>query len=211
MRDGLRLRLVLGLAAASAIATWIACSSDPTPAIDAADATTGNDSGATPDTGGGPVDSGGGGDASQEAGRVYDAGAPNVLDAGDLYEGGIPCVVGGVLEDEPNDTPDAANPVDPTRCGAVLATASSDAGAGDGGGATESDFLTFTLKPATKNFYIQFAGNISLKVDVEGQPSVTITPTSAPPVAFVRDKPYLVEVRSLTGKPTTWRVTVFQD
>ncbi len=206
MRDGLRLRLVLGLAATSAIATWLACSSDPDPISDTPDATTGSDSGSNPDSGGGPIDSGGGGDAAQEAGRVYDAGPPIVLDAGD---GGIPCVVGGLLEDEPNDSPDAANPVDPTRCGVVIATASGDAGAD--GGSTESDFLTFTLKPATKNFYIQFAGNVSLKVDVEGQPSVTITPTSAPPVAFVRDKPYLIEVRSLTGNPTNWRVTVFQD
>jgi len=215
MRQGNRVRWVLGgLAMGSAIAAWVACSSDPTPAIEPTpDASTTADTGAQQDTGGPPVDSGTE-DAAKDAGRVYDAGPPIVLDGGP--EGGVPCVLGGVLEDEPNDDRATANTVDPTRCGVLVAKTSDDAGAdggdaGDAGAGTESDFLTFTLKPTTKSFYIQFAGDISMKVDVEGQPSVIITPTSAPPVAFVQNKPYYIEVRSLNGKPTNWRVTVFQD
>ena len=146
-------------------------------------------------------------DVVKDTGPMYDAGQPNVLDGGDLYEGGIPCVVGGQLEEEPNDDRDAANPVMPTRCGVVLVDA--DGGTSGNPLVAESDFLTFTLPSTTKSFYIQFAGDVSLKIDVEGNPSVTITPTMSGNVPLVKDKPYFIEVRSLNGKVATWRVTIF--
>jgi hypothetical protein len=147
-------------------------------------------------------------DVVQDTGTIYDAGPANVLEAGDEYEGGVPCVVGGQLEEEPNDDPDAANTLAPTRCGAILLTA--DGGTGSPTIA-ESDFLTFTLPTTTNTFFIQFSGDVSLKVDVEGNPSVTITPTTSAAVPFVKGKPYFIEVRSLNGKKAFWRVTVFQS
>ena len=36
-------------------------------------------------------------DVVKDTGPMYDAGQPNVLDGGDLYEGGIPCVVGAAI------------------------------------------------------------------------------------------------------------------
>jgi hypothetical protein len=145
-------------------------------------------------------------DSAPEAGPIYDAGPPTVIEAGEEYgEAGVPCVLGGSLEEEPNDDKDAANTVDPTRCGAILLTA-------DGGtdaGVAESDFLTFQLKAATKNFYIQFSGDITLTITVDGQ-TVMFTPTSQPAVPFVRDKPYYIQVKSVDGKKQNWRVTIFE-
>ena len=143
-------------------------------------------------------------DVVKDTGPVYDAGPANVLEAGAEYEGGIPCVVGGVLEEEPNDDKASANTLMPTRCGAVLLTAD--------GGTAESDFLTFQLKATTTNFFIQFSGDISMKIEVEGHPAVTITPTMSAPVPLVKDKPYFIEVRSLSPtKRANWRVTVFES
>lgn len=142
-------------------------------------------------------------DVKKDTGPVYDAGPATVLEAGDEYEGGVPCVVGGQLEEEPNDDKDAANPTMPTRCGAVLLTAD--------GGTAESDFLTFTLKQTTTNFFIQFSGDVSLKVEVEGSPPVTITPTTSPTLPLVKGKPYFIEVKSLmANKKANWRVTIFE-
>ena len=142
-----------------------------------------------------------------EAGPIYDAGPPTVIEAGAEYgEAGVPCVVGGTLEEEPNDEADAANELMPTRCGAVLLTA-------DGGtdaGVAESDFLTFTLKATTKSFYIQFSGDINMTITVDGQ-TVNFTPTSQPKVPFVKDKPYTVQVKSADGKKQNWRVTIFES
>ncbi|MBX3187753.1 MAG: hypothetical protein KF819_12090 [Labilithrix sp.] len=208
MRKPFRIRLGLGLAASTAVGAWLAAcgGSDPQDVIEPVDSgpetsTVDNfrpDTG-TPDTG------------KPDTGPVYDAGAPTILDGGDLYEGGIPCVVGGVLEEEPNDDRDAANVVDPTRCGAILMTATSDGDGGAGDAAAEVDFLTFTLKPATTSFFIQFQGDVILKVDVEGKPTTTITKTTSPAVPFVRDKPYFIEIRSETGRRANWRVTVFEN
>jgi hypothetical protein len=209
MRKPLRTRLGLGLALSAAIGAWLAAcgGSDTQDVIESPD--TGPPETSTvdnfrPDTG--PPDTG-----KPDTGPVYDAGPPNVLDGGDLYEGGVPCVVGGLLEEEPNDDRDAANVVDPTRCGAILLTASSDPDGGAGDAAAELDYLTFTLKPATKSFYIQFQGDVILTVDVEGKPTTTITKTSSPPVPFVRDKPYFIQIKSETGKRANWRVTIFES
>lgn len=142
-----------------------------------------------------------------DTGPIYDAGPPTVLDGGALYEGGVPCVVGGALEEEPNDDKDAANTMAPTRCGVVLLTA--DGGALSDGGVAESDFLTFQLKPATTSFYIQFTGNVMLKITVGAQ-TATFTPAMQEPVPFDKTKPYYIEVKSFDTKRANWRVTVFE-
>ena len=206
MRKRLGMRLAVSVVGGAAFAAWIAaCSGSdqqdvvtPTP-----DATP---EAALPDTFAPDVQNDVVLDVVKDTGPIYDAGPANVLEAGPEYEGGIPCVVGGVLEVEPNDTKATANTLAPTVCGALLVSA--DAGA-DGG--IESDFLTFTLPSTATNFYIQFSGDISMKVDVEGNPSVTITPTMAATIPFVKEKPYYIEVRSLTNKRVNWRVTVFQN
>ena len=146
-------------------------------------------------------------DVVKDTGPKYDAGTPNVLEAGAEYEGGVPCVVGGQLEEEPNDDKATANELMPTRCGAILLTADG----GTGVGVAESDFLTFTLNSTTQNFFIQFSGDVRLKVTVEGNPPVIVTPTSSPAIPLVKGKPYFIEVTSLNGKKAYWRVTIFES
>ena len=204
MRKQLRTRLGISMVAGGLLAAWIAAcgGSDEQDVIATPDAAPE----AAPDTSKPDVQTDTSVvDSAKDAGPVYDAGPPTVLEAGPEYEGGVPCVLGGTLEEESNDDKDAANTIDPTRCGAILLTA-------DGGtdaGVAESDFLTFALKPATKNFYIQFAGDITLTITVDNQ-TVIFTPTSQPPVPFVRDKPYFIQVKSVDGKKQNWRVTIFE-
>lgn len=151
---------------------------------------------------------------TKDSGPVYDAGAPTTLDGGDLYEGGVPCVVGGALEEEPNDDTEHANALAPTVCGVIFARdldAGEDTDADADAGKTESDFVTFTLKPTTKSFFLQFSGKVNLHLTVEGQPAVDISATSSPTLPLVKDKPYYVEVRSSEDKRTPWRVTLFEN
>jgi hypothetical protein len=155
-------------------------------------------------------------DTGADTGPQYDAGPPVTLDGGDVYEGGVPCVLGGLLEEEPNDDTTTANALSPadagcaapgcSRCGAIL---TSDPGAGGDGGA-ESDFLTFEVRPNVNNFYLQFGGNVTLTVTVEGHAPIVITQTSSPTLPLVRGKPYYVEVKSVNGKRQNWRVTLFE-
>lgn len=198
----LRARLLFGMTAIAAIGVWVACGGSDDQAVVGGDA--GGPETSLPDTSP-PVDAApkDAGVVTQEAGPIYDAGAPNLIDGGAEFEGGIPCVVGGDPELEPNDDTLTANELKPTRCGAVLV---SDGGL-DGG---ESDFLTFTLADASTNFFLQYAGNVSVKVETDGQAPVDIT---APDASLVLKKaqPYFVEVRSVTGKSQVWRVTLFQS
>lgn len=201
MRKIFGARFVFCMTAVAAVGVWAACGgSDSQPALDT-DA--GNFDAARPDTSvavdSAPPDTG---ITTQEAGPAYDAGAPNLIDGGAEFEGGIPCVVGGDPEVEPNDDRSTANDLHPTRCGAVLVT---DGGL-DGG---ESDFLSFTLGDASTNFFLQYAGQVKVKVETDGQAPVDIT---APDASLILKKgqPYFVEVRSATGKSQVWRVTLFQ-
>ena len=202
MRKFLGARLVFGMTALAALGVWVACGGSDSQDVMNADA--GSDTG-QPDTST-PMDAGGnkdtGTDAAQEAGKVYDAGVPNLIDGGAEFEGGIPCVVGGDPELEPNDDRLTANNLNPTRCGAVLVT---DGGL-DGG---ESDFLTFTLGDASTSFFLQYAGQVKVNVETDGQAPVDITAPDAS-LAFKKGQPYFVEVRSANGRNQVWRVTLFQ-
>jgi len=199
-------RIVFGMTTLAALGVWAACggSDDQGAQIgagsDAGDASTVDSStamDATPDTN---QDTG---TTPADAGKLYDAGEPNVIDGGAEFEGGIPCVVGGEAEVEPNDDRATANELRPTRCGAVLVT---DGGL-DGG---ESDFLTFTLADASTSFFVQYAGQVHVNVETDGQAPVDVT---APDASLVlrHHQPYFVEVRSATGKSQVWRVTLFQS
>ncbi len=194
-------RLLFCITALAGVGLWAACGGSDDQEVIGSDA--GPESG--PDTS--PVvDASGnkdtGVDATPEAGPIYDAGVPNLIDGGAEFEGGIPCVVGGDPEIEPNDDTSTANDLNPTRCGAVLV---SDGGL-DGG---ESDFLSFTLADASTNFYMQYSGLVKVKVETDGQAPVDIT---APDASLIlrKGQPYFVEVRSATGKSQVWRVTLFQ-
>ncbi len=212
---GLRIFSVVA-ATASMTAVFIACSgSDDQDVIsqDAGQDTSPPDT-SVPDTAAadtGPKDSG-----VKDTGPQYDAGPPTVLDGGDLYEGGIPCVLGGVAEEELNDEPDAANPIDPddagctapgcSRCGIIFQNdpdAAADAG-------TELEYVSFSLHSWAKSFYLQYAGDITMTVNVDTQGPFVINASSSPVLPFVRDKTYYVQVKSNTGKRTPWRVTLFE-
>jgi hypothetical protein len=227
MRKSTRLRFFLAATSLSALAAFfVACgdddsNSDITGPPDAA-AETSKPETSTPDT---SLPDAGPKDAAPD-GPLYFAGDATVLDAGPEYEGGIACVAGGRIEVEVNNEPDAANPLRTSPEAGCVGTGCSvcgvifdddlDAGgdAGDGGfGGTEYEYLTFVLHPATKSFYLQFAGDVTLLVSVEGGAGspYTVSTTSSPEIKYVANTPYYVRVTSNTGKQTPWRVTLFEN
>ncbi len=202
MRKGHIARLLFTMSAVAAAGVWAACGGSDGQDVVQTDAGS--------DTGGGDRDSGGdqndSGDHADSGPKdsgadveIYDAGEPNVLDGGDV-EGGIPCVVGGELEEEPNDTALLANELRPTRCGVIKIDAL-DAG--------EKDYLTFTLGDASTNFFLQYAGNVKVMVETDGSAPVDITQGS-PKLDFRKGQPYFVEVTSKDNKQQVWRVTLFE-
>ena len=238
MRKSTRLRFFLAVASLSSFAAVFAaaCGDD-----DGGGATTTTPDSSVPDTNKpdnsvpdtstadtGPKD------AASEA-RVYNAGDATVLEAGPEYEGGIACVAGGQIEEEVNDDTANANAlragdasclgflnnaqVGPgcSRCG-VIFDSDLDAGkdAGDGGlGGTELEVVSFKLAPvagAKNNFFIQYAGDVTLVVTVEGSATeYVISSTSAPTLPYTTDKTYFVTVKSNTGAVTPWRVTLYEN
>lgn len=158
----------------------------------------------------------------------YDAGPENfqIFDGGDI-DGGIPCVQGGELEIEGNDTKGTANPIDPpsSRCGVARvranepADAGPDADAGDAGDATtdagftvESDFMTFTLSKEARDFYVQYYGdNVLVTVQMGDDGGVLDITKPGVTLPFKHNTPYFIEVKSKTGKNELWRVSVFED
>mgnify|MGYP001435494772 CR=1 FL=1 len=203
MRKAHIARLFFTMSAVAAAGVWAACGgSDGQDVVqtDAGSDTGGGDgdSGSGQEDSGGPQDSGpkdSGADVKQ-----YDAGKPIILDGGDI-EGGIPCVEGGELEEEPNDTP-PGNLLTVTRCGVIKIDEVLDAG--------EKDLLTFTLGDASSTFYLQYAGNVKVMVETDGSAPVDITQGS-PVLPFQKGQPYFVEVTSKDGKQQVWRVTKFEE
>lgn len=159
----------------------------------------------------------------------YDAGIEDfqTFDGGDI-DGGIPCVAGGELEIEGNDTDPTANLINPpsSRCGVARvrpadpldAGADADAGDADASAAdadaglvAETDVMTFTISKAATDIYVQYRGD-GVEVLVEagdgGAQDITKPGVVLP---FKRNVPYYVRVRSRTGKNELWRVSVFED
>lgn len=227
MRNSTRLRFLLAVASLSSLAAiFAACggsddqdvTAPPDAGQEASRPETSTTDTGTPDTG--TPDTG-----TPDTGPQYNAGDAAVLDGGPDYEGGVACVVGGQVEQEINDEPDAANElrVIPdagcvgtgcSRCG-VIFDSDPDAGAdaGDGGlGGTEVEYVSFVLHQATTSFYIQYAGDVTLIVTVEGNPTeYKINTTSSPTLPYTAGKRYFVKVISNTGKVTPWRVTLFEN
>lgn len=213
-----RLRLVVAsVGIASVTAAFLACSGsdDQDVVVPPPDASTNIPETSTQDTSvpdTGPPDTG-----PKDSGPQYDAGPSTILDGGDLYEGGVPCVAGGLVEEEPNDEPDAANPLDTadaacvapgcSRCG-IIFTSDPDAG-GDGG--AEVEYVSFDLHPTAKSFYLQYGGDVTLSVTVGAQGPFVINKTSSPALPFQKGQTYYVQVTSNTGKKMPWRVTLFEN
>ena len=101
-------------------------------------------------------------------------------------------------EVEPNDSPDRANVLAPTRCGAIQPN-------------SESDFLTFQLGAKTTSMQIKFDGKVQLKVDV-GNQSVTLGNGNAPKVPFQKGQRYVIEIKA-TERATSvpWRVDLIEN
>ncbi len=189
------------MSAVAAAGVWAACGGSDGQDVVQTDA--GSDTGGNQDSGSNETDSGGSQDSGpKDSGadvKIYDAGEPNVLDSGDV-DGGIPCVVGGELEEEPNDTVQLANELNRTRCGVIKVML--DAG--------EKDYLTFELGDASTDFYLQYAGNVKVIVETDGSAPVDITQGS-PVLPFRKGQPYSVEVTSKDNKEQVWRVTLFEQ
>jgi len=101
-------------------------------------------------------------------------------------------------EEEKNDGREAANTIDSSRCGELTER-------------DQIDFLTFKLKPATKEMTLNFKGSVKLKIEIEGKETIELTPTSNVSVPFVMGKSYFVEIRALERQASTpWRVDVVQ-
>lgn len=146
----------------------------------------------------------------------YDAGPEDIqtLDGGD---GGIPCVANGELEIEENDTQATANPLNPpsSRCGIARMRdpldAGPDADASDAAPVAESDFMTFLISKEASNIYVQYHGDgVQVLVTAGDGGMVDISQPGAV-LPFKRNVPYYVEVKSKTGKPELWRVSMFED
>jgi hypothetical protein len=75
---------------------------------------------------------------------------------------------------------------------------------------SESDFLTFQLKPTSTSVNIKFTGSVTLRVDVGGN-SVTLGNGNANKVPFVKNGRYVIEIKA-TQRATSipWRVDVIE-
>jgi hypothetical protein len=209
-------RFVLSCAALiGGVFVWVACGDDDsTPGIspstpDAASpdsSTSGEvDSGTGEET-----DSGGekdtGTPVEKDPNDRWDAGERTTLDGGTGIEGGVPCILGGELEDDPNNTKPNANELNPTaytRCGEVgKAPLLSDAG--------DVDWLKFGIDAGSTEFYIQYDGNVGVFVEWGDGGPVDITQKPSPNVPLRPGEQYYAKVQSKDGQTHKYRVTVFQ-
>jgi hypothetical protein len=199
MRTRHCLALVASLSLLGAGLTVVACSGDDGNTADLFDAgadSAGNPDGTTTEDSGGAVDSGSPQDTStQDVAKIdattRDTGVPNVVDGGDA--GGVPCIVGGTLETEPNDDKGTANDLAGTVCGTITPTA-----------LDLVDFYKFKLQPATTTMTLFFSGNVKITVTVGGN-TVVLTPQNSPAVPFDKAESYSVKVESNQAAPATNR------
>lgn len=124
------------------------------------------------------------------------SGAPG--SSGNPGNPGTPTTPSGCTnETEPNDDEDEATAFSGQVCGSV--TKDGDA----------RDYVTFTLKPSTRNLSINFSGRIRLTIEVAEQ-KVEITADDPKPVPVVRGGTYLIQVEPLTdgASAVAWRIIV---
>lgn len=147
--------------------------------LEGAGATTGTSSGASSTSSSGASTSSGGSSASSTGGGSTSSSA-----------GGIDCPA----EDEKNDDADDANRLGTSLCGTVADR-------------SDVDSLTFTLPGSAKGVRLTYEGAVVLTVSVEGASTVTLKAGSTEKIPFVRQKPYLVQVRA-EAAGTKWRVNL---
>lgn len=193
------------------------------------DATVRPDTGAT--TGGTTSTADAGPDGTADGGRdsgparTFDAGPAVTLDGGGI-DGGVPCVSGGTLETEPNDTegtaetlantPGAAGSVQvASKCG-VVGESAGDADGGDAG-APDVDYYKFRFPSVVPDggvplqyFHLQYFGNITFTVVVNGQ-TFTFGQGSDPDLLYFADKDYVVKVQTKGTGATTYRLSLFEE
>jgi hypothetical protein len=101
-------------------------------------------------------------------------------------------------EEEPNDNRNQANSLEPGRCGSL-------------GRSDSKEFLTFRLKPTTKEMSLKFGGRVRLKVEVDGR-TIDLTPDRAGVVPFIMDATYVIEVTRLAdgASDVPWSVEVVE-
>lgn len=130
--------------------------------------------------------SGGTTSGGNSSGGAVDASAPDTSSAG--------CTA----EAEPNDARDEANTLAPSRCGVIQPN-------------SESDFLTFQLAPKSTSMQIKFDGQVTLKVEVDGD-AVTLGGGKFPSVPFVKGKRYFIEIKAAERATSVpWRVDLIEN
>lgn len=101
-------------------------------------------------------------------------------------------------EQEPNDDPDRANNLAPILCGEIKPN-------------SESDFLTFVLDEKATTMQLKYDGQVTLKVEVNGQ-TVILGDGSSPKVPFFKRSRYVVEVKGTAkGGNIPWRVELIEQ
>jgi hypothetical protein len=101
-------------------------------------------------------------------------------------------------EREPNDDPKSANRLKTSVCGEIS-------------NARDVDYLTFELDGDTTTMSLRFEGRVTLKVTVAGHAPVVLSEGGSQELPFVRDEPYLIEIRpSVRAFPVPWRVDLIQ-
>ena len=134
---------------------------------------------------GGAADASSGGDGQTSSGGAADASSSDSAAA--------KCTP----EVEPNDDPDDANELAPSRCGAIQPN-------------SEVDNLRFQLSDKSTSMQLRFDGKVTLEVEVDGDTVVLGGPLS-PKVPFVKGKRYTVRIKS-TERATSvpWRVDLIE-
>lgn len=202
MRTHHRLALLASLTLLGATLGVAACSGDDTGAglFDAGpdtsttgdDAATSEDGGVTGNDTGTTLQDASAADVVKIEASTRDTGVPNVVDAGP-DSGGVPCIVGGNLETEPNGDVTGpkgqANDLVGTVCGTITPPADL------------TDWYKFKLQAATTTMTLFFSGNVKLTVTVSGQ-TVVLTPQNSPAVPFEQGKEYSVKVETNEAVPT---------
>lgn len=96
-----------------------------------------------------------------------------------------------------NNEPGTANELVDSVCGTLLP-------------ATELDYLTFKLPENAQSMSLTFEGDVKLRISVEGQNQVELSPTSNPPVPFAPGKDYIIRVSANTAGAVKvdWRVNL---
>jgi len=103
-------------------------------------------------------------------------------------------------ESEPNDGRDEASPLTRAMCGSLAPR-------------SESDWVTFQLAPTSTSMRINYEGKVTVRVEVEGEPTVTLGEGSSVKVPFVKGKRYFAEVKAAERVEGVlrWRLDVIEN